>query len=278
MIEHKITFVVFTYNEESRIKQVIENLKKYGEILINDANSSDKTVAIAQANGCKVINRVNSNKYSYVENYEVYQQIRDNVDTEWIYWAYADEFIPFSVLDEVLKIIKENRYDVIKIIRKNYFYGKSLHDAFASYQLRFFKKDAIDFRDNKIHSFGKLNVPISKVYELPSIHYIHHFDNATYSSLCSKGDKYSNDDYIDDNYGFVMKVILWGIARPLKMIILNYFIKGAWKAGFPGLFYCMVATQYPIMRLIKDYEKKHYLNKINIEMKYNEIRTELLKE
>ena len=44
-----ITFALFTYNEEKRISFAIKNLIKYGEVVIMDGGSTDKTKEIAEA-------------------------------------------------------------------------------------------------------------------------------------------------------------------------------------------------------------------------------------
>ena len=59
MIMHmgNINFVIFTRNEEKRIGYVIRNLIKYGEVIVFDDLSGDKTQEIVEGLGAKFITR-----------------------------------------------------------------------------------------------------------------------------------------------------------------------------------------------------------------------------
>ena len=53
--ENKISVVINTYNAEQYLEEVLEAVKGFDEILVCDMESTDRTVAIAQANGCRVV-------------------------------------------------------------------------------------------------------------------------------------------------------------------------------------------------------------------------------
>ena len=54
MHKNNITFVIFTYNEEKRIEYPIRNFINYGNVIIIDNFSTDKTKEIAEKLWAKV--------------------------------------------------------------------------------------------------------------------------------------------------------------------------------------------------------------------------------
>jgi glycosyltransferase involved in cell wall biosynthesis len=48
MHKNNITFVLFAYNEEKRIEYPIRNFIKYGEVIVIDNFSTDKTKKVAE--------------------------------------------------------------------------------------------------------------------------------------------------------------------------------------------------------------------------------------
>lgn len=54
---NNITFVIFTYNEEKRIGYIVRNFVKYGEVLILEDGSTDRTKEIVEKLGGRFILR-----------------------------------------------------------------------------------------------------------------------------------------------------------------------------------------------------------------------------
>jgi len=51
----KISVVINTYNAEQHLKEVLESVKEFDEILICDMESTDRTLDIARQYGCRVV-------------------------------------------------------------------------------------------------------------------------------------------------------------------------------------------------------------------------------
>ena len=103
MDKSNITFVIFTFNEEARIENVIKNFKNFGKILIADNKSTDRTVEIANQYGCDVYTR--QKHYNYVENQELVDLLYKEISTDWIYWGFADEMLELDALKKISEII-----------------------------------------------------------------------------------------------------------------------------------------------------------------------------
>lgn len=98
----KISVAVITFNEESNIERCLKSVVSLAdEIVVVDSISSDNTVAIAQANGAKVIPQ----KFlGYIEqkNFAI-----DQCANDWVLSLDADECLSEALLEN-LKLIKNN--------------------------------------------------------------------------------------------------------------------------------------------------------------------------
>jgi glycosyltransferase involved in cell wall biosynthesis len=255
---NNITFVVFTFNESQRIERVIKNFKNFGKILIVDNYSSDETVLIAQREGCDIL--MNKNP-GWCEDVVTTSRVKDAVTTDWIYWANADEMIENDTIVEIISTIRSEKYDIISIKRKNYYYGKFLHEAYADRSNRIFKKDAIDFTGNKIHHFGRVLVPSDRIKIEPENIFVHHFISNTAKSYVNSLDRYTDIEAENDIKSDAFLVILKG----LRSSLWNYFVRGAYKAGPPGLYICILMVFYPLLAMMKRYEKRMRIDRVEIE-------------
>jgi len=265
-----ITFVVFTFNEEKRIERVIKNFQKFGKILLADNNSTDRTQEIAKAYGCDIFLR--KEDYVFVEDQRLVNQLYNVVTTDWIYWAFADEMLDLTTLEEIEKIVTSNDYDVISMDRKNYFYGKFCYDVFSSRTFKLFKKGAIDFTGNTIHNMGRTTVDNKRIYKLPDKYFIHHFISNTAQSYLNVINRYTDQEPTTKFNTSPVYVLLLS----LKIILKQYIINGGYKCGFSGLSLIQLMIFYGVIKNIKQFEKNETLSTSNIEDSNNVVRDKIL--
>ncbi len=269
-----ITFVIFTYNEEKRIERVIQNLKDYGHIILADGGSTDKTHEIAKSYGCDVY--VREKEYVFVENQELVDWLYAKIDTDWLYWGFADEMLDIETLDEITKIIAKNKYDIINIDRKNYYHGKFCYDAFHSRTNKIFKKGAIDFSNNVIHSFGKSMVKPEKIYYLPDQYFVHHFISNTVESYMNTISRYTETElkFSHKDRGPFFHLIL----RPIRTFLVHFIVRKGYKAGYAGWSLILIQIFYCIVKYIKLTEQKYNLSASEIEKHNNVFRDVILEK
>lgn len=267
-----ITFVVFTYNEEKRIERVIQNLQSYGKVLLADNNSTDGTLEIAQRYNCNVFFR--KEEYVYVENQKLVNQLYDVIDTEWIYWAFADEMLEIETLEEITKIVKANSHDIITMDRKNYFYGNFCHDLYHARTFKMFKKHAIDFTDNPIHSMGKATVSKDRIYDLHERYFIHHFISNTASSYLNVINRYTESE-LESTSSFDTSFFKF-IYTASKILVKDLFNSKIYKTGFSNIALSQLMLTYVFVKNMKLYEKFSNLNTENIESNNNKERDKIL--
>lgn len=272
IMKDKITFVVFTYNEADRIERVIRNFKNFGKILIADNNSTDATQEIARRHGCDIFLR--REEYVFVENQKLVNQLYDVIDTEWIYWAFADEMLDEKTLMEIQSVVKGDQYDIITMDRKNYFYGNFCYDLYHARTYKVFKKYALDFTENEIHGMGRATVSPNKVYDLPDKFFIHHFISNTAESYLNVINRYTNSE-LASKYK-VKTSLLYFILLCGRIILRDLFNSKAYKTGFSSVALTQLMIFYALVKNMKHYEAEHNLTTRKIEEKNNERRDKIL--
>ena len=260
-----ITFVIFTFNEESRIEAVIKNFISFGKILIADNKSTDRTIEIAKQYGCDIYLR--EKHYDFVENQELVDSLYPEISTDWLYWGFADEMLESKTINKILDIIRANQFDIINIDRKNYFYGDFCYDIYSSRTNKIFKKGTIDFKDNKIHGFGKSTVSNERICMLDDKYFVHHFISNNAASYLNVINRYteSEESIIHKKYDSIW----YSILLFLKNILVNYFFKKGYKTGFSAIVLIELMIFYSIIKNIKMHEKLKELTPISIEEKNN---------
>ena len=267
-----LTFVIFTFNEEKRITRVIRNLQSYGKVLIVDNYSTDSTREIAAAYNCDILLHKNT---GWAEDELTVKKVKKKVITDWIYWGYADEMLDSFLLNKIDKIINEDKYDIINVVKKNYYYGEFCYDAFSARLNRIFKKNAIDFTQNKIHHFGRPVVDKNKICVLDRRYYVHHFISDTAHSYIAKLNRYSG---LETEVGLETNPIGIGviILKAIKKVWVNIILGKGYKAGKAGLSLLIIMLLYDIFKDMKFYEYQNSLSSEEVESKNDAVRDEIL--
>jgi glycosyltransferase involved in cell wall biosynthesis len=265
----KVTFVLFTFNEEKRIERAILNFHKFGRILVVDNESTDKTREIATQYGCDILINKNS---GWVEDEVTTARVKAAVTTEWIYWGFVDEMVEAETIQAILAAVDSGQYDVVNIARKNYYYGQFCYDLFADRMNRVFKKHSIDFTGNKIHCFGR-EVPGTRVCRLPSRYFVHHFISNTAKSYLGSMDRYTDTERTEDReIPSTLRVTLASV----KIVITNLLSRRGYKAGPPAYFLTVQMVYYRWLSAMKLYEKSHGLDRDTIESRNDAVRDRIL--
>jgi glycosyltransferase involved in cell wall biosynthesis len=267
-----ITFVVFTFNEERRIERVIKNFMNFGNILIADNKSTDKTVEIARAYGCDIY--IREKNYIYVENQELVDKLYEHIKTEWIYWAFADEMLDIPSVKKLVEVIDLGKYDVVNFRRKNYFEGEFCYNIFQVRTNKAFKKNAIDFTNNKIHGMGNVTVPKENVYYMNDKYFVHNFSSHTASHILDSINRYSEEECLPGSKPKVS--VMYIFFQLIKKIIKNYFFEKGYKAKYTGLQMILTQVCYEWFIDLKKYEKMNKLDKSHIEYLYDQRKDEIL--
>ncbi len=276
LTKSKITFIIFTYNEEKRIQYPIKCFLPYGPVLVVDNFSNDKTVEISQKAGAEVIRYKNN---GWVETKKEADFVYRYIKTDWVFWGFADEMVPKTCLELYKKISSVSKYKIVIQKRKTLLYDSNSEFVPCYVSINFFRKDAIDFFSNAIHQMGKFtsHVKPSEILYLPPVdeYSVYHFSRYNTESVIRNFNSYSSLHAQSTPKKFIgLKIIF----SPIYSFFLNYIFFGAFKYGLKGLIISIQFAIYSFLTLAKVYEKSQNITLDSIEEKFVLEKEKILKQ
>lgn len=272
-----ISFVLFAYNEEKRISYAIKNFIKYGEVIVLDGGSTDKTKEIVESMGAKFLIRPPSEKVQG-ETEMNFEFIKAHIKTDWIYWGYVDNTAPKTLVDKMVEISKQNKIKMVHIPLYTYLWGNTKHFMHKGYSPMFFHKDYVDMKDNYVHGMGKflgtknelLTLPNKKEFALV------HFSTYNLRKFVNGHLRYAEAEALD-KFKMGKK---FSSLRMLAAMVRYCFIFG--KIGFRNGVYGLIAMlSYAFSRFmvyVRLFELENDITLESIEQNYETVKKEMLKE
>lgn len=190
------TMVLPVYNEESRVKRIVEYYKPFAKLIVVDNYSTDRTVDILNDLDVQVVRYKNPGTVQTPECFKFFCSL---VETDYVLLLSSSEFIPAPLLELFEEIAANQSYDLVSSVRDSYtcgeliplWGGRSRH--LEARVERFFKKDAVDLDQVVIHGnfvpFNKnrvLNLPRDERYLMA------HLRDVDTVSLLKKSIEYAN--------------------------------------------------------------------------------------
>lgn len=222
-----ISAIAITYNEEEHIERYIKSLSFADEIIIVDANSTDKTAELAIQLGAKLITKDFDNFLSQ-KNFAIQQ-----ASYNWVVFFDLDEMISPELALEIRNKADSNKdVKAFKVKRINYFMGKKI--AFSGFQndyvVRLFHKEYCNYNSNIVHETLKVEGAVEKLKHTCNHYTYKSFD--VYNEKLSRYSKLQAKVLLDKNkrpnlYHFLI--------RPLYRFIHQYFFRLGFLDGKEGL-------------------------------------------
>lgn len=161
----ELTAIVLTLNEAEHVAQCVESLSWADRVVVFDAFSDDKTVALARKAGAQVMQ----------EAFEDFAQQRNAalaaVDTDWVFFVDADERGTTALAQEVRQVIDNRPEAGWYVPRHNYIFGRLTRGAgwFPDYQLRLFRQGKVRY-ERPVHEVAVVDGQIGYL-ENALLHY-----------------------------------------------------------------------------------------------------------
>jgi glycosyltransferase involved in cell wall biosynthesis len=144
----KVSAVIIALNEEDKIGDAIRSVDWADEVLVVDAESTDKTPQIAAEMGAKVMTR------QWPGFFAQKQFGVEAAENDWIFSLDADERVSAELISEILSI-KENGPDAsgYRIPRLAYYMGRPIRHSgwYPDWQLRFFDRGKGRWKNVLVH-------------------------------------------------------------------------------------------------------------------------------
>lgn len=247
MIEH-VSAVIIVKNAEDTIRETLESLRNFQEVVLYDNGSTDNTLSIAS-------------EYSNVVIFEgrflgfgkTKQAAVACASNDWVLSLDADEMAS-PELCEYLETWLPNQDPTIaiKLLRRNYLMGKYVKYAGwgGDWLVRLFNRDAHNFNDNDVHESVALHDG-SAVKKLP--YPIDHNAVQHLGQFLVKVDRYTEiNRQSGKSYppGIIFLKAMWRFFE-------SFIVKGGFLAGWRGLAISWSNANGVFYKYMKSYADKH---------------------
>ncbi len=272
----KISFILFSYNEERRIEYAVRNFRPYGEVYVFDGGSTDRTREVAETNGARFILRPASSK-PQVETQEMFLFVKSQVSTGYIFWSYVDNLCPARLLDKLGEIASEGKFKYVSIPLHTYLWGDTARVAQYGRTPCFFHKDFIDFSGNRIHGMGKFTGSKTQILELPDRpdYAIKHFSVYDMHKFVLSHLRYAEteaEEAFKAGRRFSWIQTLGGMARYF------FIFSRGWRSNGENFFSGFLYAFFRFMARLRLYELEHNITTEGIESEYRKAKLQLLDE
>jgi glycosyltransferase involved in cell wall biosynthesis len=247
-----ISVVIITKNEENNIQRCLKSVQWADEIIVVDAESTDRTVEIAKSLNATVINK-QWEGFAKQKEFALKQ-----ANNEWILSLDADEEVTLDLKDEILRTI--NLHDSLngyEIPRKSFFLDRWIQNGgwYPGLQLRLFKKSKARMNHRPVHE-GFLVEGLNGMLKADLNHY-------TYNSLhqyIEKMNDYSSLDVMNKIGNG--RIIRWYhfIFNPLSVFLRMYVSLCGYKDGLYGFLLAYYSALHTLAIYAKswEYQSAHY--------------------
>src|SRR5437867_5238744 len=157
----KVAAIIISKNEERNIAACLESLTWVDEMIVVDAESTDRTVELAKAYTQKVFVRAWSG-YGPQKNFAM-----DQATADWILIVDADERVTGELREEIQKVLqKDSPVVAYRIPRQNYYYGCWIRGAgqYPDPQLRLVRRGRGRYNDLPVHEHLEVDGPIGDLH------------------------------------------------------------------------------------------------------------------
>ena len=223
-MQHKLSILIITKNEEKFIKSLLTSLDFADEIVVVDSGSTDKTTEIAKELGAKVLFR-EFDYHSAQKNWGL-QQLKN----DWVLILDADEKVSDELKQEIKSIL--NKRDIEEkafwIRRKNFFMGEEV--KYSGWQndkvIRLLHKGFCKYDDKLVHEEIETNEKVG-VLNNKLLHYTY----KDFKTYFKKFQKYSTQKALIKNekhekVGFFHLAIKPGIKFFKHYVLHKGFLDG----------------------------------------------------
>lgn len=239
----KVSAVIITYNEEQIIEKTLSQLHWCDEIIVVDSYSTDNTIRICEAYGCKIFSR-------HFDGYGPQKQFAiSRATNDWILCIDADEVMTDGLVQEIMNL-KENdtqhagfsfRMNMV-FLNKEFLYGKES----GRYFLRLFNRQKGGMTGDKVHEGIQVNGSVKKLE-----HIVHHYSYHSVFQYLEKFNRYST--YSADmafRKGKHKSVLVMLLAFPFNFT-KYYLLERNFLNGVKGFYWSAFSTFYHFAKYVK---------------------------
>ncbi len=236
-----LTAVVLTRNEERHLPACLASLAWAPAVVVFDSFSTDGTVALAQAAGATVLQRVFDN-YAGQRNAAL-----TAVTSEWVLFVDADERVPPALAAEIQSKLSLPT-PAWWVPRHNYLFGTlTLHAGwYPDYQLRLLRRALAQYDPARpVHELALIDSPLPPGHLAASLT---HLNYETVPEFIAKQRDYARYDagqmYAEGRRARPHNFVL----QPLRQFWWRYVTLHGWRAGWHGLRLSLLMAYFQLQK------------------------------
>lgn len=237
-----ITCLIHTRNSELHLEAVLQSVRWCDEIVLVDMESTDGTIAVAQAAGARVVPHKNIGLADPARQFGLEQAKGD-----WILALDSDEIVTPALAKRLQAIAAKNETDVAHLCFRNYFFGRELKGSGWSYKNivvpRFFKKGSLTYGEH-VHDFIRIKPGAREMKLIDKNLAVVHFNYLDVSHFIQKLDRYTDFEAKKSPTGS-----LW--YQALRELGGRFFLLGGWRDGWVGFYLAWAMAFYRLSALAK---------------------------
>jgi glycosyltransferase involved in cell wall biosynthesis len=242
-----VTATVITKDEADSIADALHSLSWADEIIVVDAESTDRTVAIARQFTERVYVRPWTG-YVDQKNYAAGLATHD-----WIFSLDADERVTSELAAEIRALLSsEPKVRGFRMPRVSFYLGRWMRttDMYPDYQLRLYDRRHAQWDGLHVHESVKVNTGL--------VGYLHnelqHYPYKDLSEHLIRMDRYTTLAARQMFEKGKRTTRLELLFHPPIAFARNYILKGGFRDGKPGLIISLVNSYYVMLKFAKLWE------------------------
>ncbi len=245
-----IAAIVITKNEERNIVACLESLKWVDELIVVDAQSTDRTVELAKIYTPSVFVRPWPG-YGPQKNFAI-----DQATADWILIVDADERVTDELREEILALLNDSGpAAAYRIPRRNFYYGRWIRGAgqYPDPQLRLVRRGRGRYNDLPVHEHLEVGGPVGALQG--------HLDHHTHPTVAShelKIERYSTlaaEERISKGKPNAAWYHL--LFNPVWAFVKFYLFRGGYRDGLPGFIVSGFSAAHVLLKYAKLWERAH---------------------
>ena len=244
----RLTVTVIAWNEEERLRACLESVAFADEIVVVDAESSDKTASLAREFTDKVWVRPWPG-FAAQKNFAL-----DQATGQWVLSLDADERVTPELAARIRSIVTaEGPVAGYLIPRRNIFWGAWVRHGglYPDYQLRLFRRGAGRFAENAVHESMRVDGPVQTLAE-PLLHQSYR----DLEDFVRRSNRYSTlaaADWLRRGRAVSVSGL---IMKPLGRFLSMYIMRRGFLDGWRGLVLAVLYAEYVFLRMAKAWEAR----------------------
>ena len=225
----KISSVIICKNEERNIEACLKSIQWVDEIIVIDAESTDKTVEIAK----KYTDKIFIRKWEGFSNQRKFGL--EQCAGEWVFPMDADERCTEELKKEILEVINSRTHIAgFKIPRKSFYrnYWIKYCGWYPGYQMRLFRREKAKVTDRLVHEGYVVDGEEGLLHND-----LLHYTISSIKEYIEKINHYTDLQAIEKSKRG--RVGFWDlILRPIAAFLSEYIGRKGFLDGIPGIIIC----------------------------------------